>query len=121
MSAHPDHSLAAGKCFGLTRDAYESHVALAAFGLLTPIANGARYKLGRSFHARQAGQVEPLRFALADKGIDQCAFCTIPETLIRSNRLGGSQLADAWREKVDRAWHRHIHLCRPNPDQHDGA
>lgn len=88
--------------FALSRDAYESHVALIDFGLLRGVANVSRYKAGRSADARQAGQVEPLHFILMDEGLDECAFCKVPRALVRSLRLGGWKLRDreSWDAKV---------------------
>lgn len=99
--------------FGLSRDVYESHAALIDYGLLQGIGNASRYKAGRSMDARRAGNVEPLHFALTDEGLDECAFCVIPRTLVQSWRLGGWQLRgqESWQMKVQRVWSAHTQFC----------
>ncbi|MDG9674822.1 hypothetical protein [Micromonospora sp. DH14] len=100
--------------FGLSRDAYESHAALVEYGLLTGVDNAARYKTARSAEARGAGEAEPLHFRLTDDGLQDCAFCVIPRSLVRSSQLGGWQLRDreSWEAKVQRVWRQsHTQFC----------
>lgn len=53
--------------FGLTRDAYEAHIALRRFGLIVGVENARRWQAGRKEHLREQGLVEPLRFRIDDR------------------------------------------------------
>ncbi|WP_344501142.1 hypothetical protein [Dactylosporangium maewongense] len=59
--------------FGLTRDAYEAHVALRRFGLIKGVNNESRKLAGRDEDLRKRGLVEPFRFVLEDRTLDDKA------------------------------------------------
>jgi hypothetical protein len=67
--------------FGLTRDAYEAHSALRLFGLIKSVDNTPRWRAGRSAHLREQGLVEPLRFVLDDRTLNDSATELISATL----------------------------------------
>ncbi|MET8054416.1 hypothetical protein ABZU75_43260 [Streptosporangium sp. NPDC005286] len=58
---------------GLTRDMYEAHVALRRFGLIKGVDNESRRLAGRNEYHRKQGLVEPFRFALEDRALDDSA------------------------------------------------
>jgi hypothetical protein len=55
--------------FGLTLDRYRSHAALARFGLIKGVGNESRWRVGQPVPPGQKGQLEPLHFALDDRGL----------------------------------------------------
>lgn len=60
--------------FGLTRDAYESHLSLADFGLIQCNRASGRYPDGKWESYQAGGRPEPHRFQLLDAGLDEPAI-----------------------------------------------
>jgi hypothetical protein len=67
--------------FGLTRDAYEAHTTLRRFGLIIGVDNVPRWRAGRAERLREQGLVEPLRFRLNDRMLNESAIRIIGGTL----------------------------------------
>lgn len=75
----PDNSRR--KWFGLTRDAYEAHRALAAFGLIRRMPEPRRHANGRIKNYSAANPVEPYRFMVTDSSLEKYAPKVVPARL----------------------------------------
>jgi hypothetical protein len=69
------------RTFGLTQDAYESHRALAAFGLIQRQEHAGRHPNGKVKNFQKQGIVEPYRFKLLDSGFRKPALEVISDQL----------------------------------------
>jgi hypothetical protein len=67
--------------FGLPLDRYRCHAALARFGIIKGVGNESRWRVGQPVPPGQKGHLEPLHFALDDRGLQLPAAEVIGEAL----------------------------------------